>query len=140
MTVLSFSQCKKEVAPEPVDPVDPPVVEEPAVTLEAEGLSDTSVELKGMADPGPYDVKDLVVGFQYSESRQFPIGATNVLADFIDDENRFLMECGRRRPESPTSSLVLLILPTKESTSTRSLGRTIPFGSLRRGIVMLGEI
>ncbi|MBQ9597482.1 MAG: hypothetical protein IJR34_04445, partial [Bacteroidales bacterium] len=77
------------MAPEPVDPVDPPVVEVKAVTLEAEGLTDTSVELKGMVYPGFYDVKDLVAGFQYSESRQFPIGATNVLADFIDDENRF---------------------------------------------------
>ena len=94
MAVLAFSQCNKEVAPEPVDPVgpvDPPVVEIEAVTLEAEGLSNTSVELKGMVNPGSYDAKDLVAGFQYSESSQFPIGATNVLADLIDEENHFLV-------------------------------------------------
>ena len=90
MAVLSSSQCKKEVAPEPVGPVDPPVVEVEAVTLEAEGLSDTGVELKGMVNLGSYDVKDLVAGFQYSESSQFPIGATNVLSDFIDEEHHFM--------------------------------------------------
>ena len=88
----------------------------------------------------PVDPPVLVAGFQYSESSQFPLGAATVLADFIDDENRFLMECGRRQPASTEHSHVLLTERTKESTSTRSSARTIPFGSLRRGIVMLGEI